>query len=165
MNKTEARVAYGVGALVLIAAVAFVVPRFLGPTAVAQSAKCDAMIASNYCDSGGTKCTVTVALTDCTAGPTVTPPTLSVCKQNTKITWVLNASASAAGAKFAGNGLDFKGEDDFQNGGQTDTTYEWKDKHSKQVPPSGSLPYPYGIHILTSQAGTCYDKDPLVSNE
>jgi hypothetical protein len=106
-----------------------------------------------------------VNLTDCAAGPTVNPDPLSVCKQNTKITWNLIASGSAAGAKFAGNGIDFKGDSEFTGPKPSNQTYEWTDKHSKAIPASGSLPYPYGIHILTSQAGVCYDKDPLVSNE
>ncbi len=119
-------------------------------------------IAAGYCDSGGTKCAVKVEISDCGVKPTTTPDSLHVCKQNTKITWTLAASGSASGAKFASNGIDFKGNPEFENPRPDNTAFEWMDKRSKADP---DHPAKYTLHILTKDASLCGDWDPFVINE
>ena len=129
---------------------------------VKVSKNCDADIASGYCDAGGTKCSVKVEISACGGKPTTTPEALHVCKQNTKITWSLVPSGSASGAKFASNGIDFKGNPEFENPKPGNTDFEWKDKRSKADP---EHPAKYDLHILTKDAAPCADYDPFVYNE
>lgn len=126
------------------------------------SKNCDADIAAGYCDSSGTKCSVKVEISACGVKPTTTPEQLHVCKQNTKITWTLVASGSASGAKFASNGVDFKGNTEFENPRPGNQDFQWKDKRSKADP---ERPAKYDLHILTKDAGPCRDEDPFVVNE
>ena len=126
------------------------------------SRNCDSDIASGYCDSGGTKCTVKVAISACGVQPTTTPEKLHVCKQNTKITWTLAATGSASGAKFAPNGVDFKGNPEFEHPKPGNTEFEWMDKHSRADP---EHPAKYDLHVLTKDASTCVNYDPYVFNE
>ena len=127
-----------------------------------QSKNCAADIAAGYCDAGGTKCSVKVEVSACGTKPVATPEALHVCKQNTKITWSLAASGSATGARFASNGIDFKGNPEFENPKAGNTDFEWKDKRSKADP---EHPAKYDLHILTKDAGKCADYDPYVFNE
>jgi hypothetical protein len=136
-------------------------------TACSQNARsvsknCEADIAAGYCDAAGTKCNVKVEIAACGVKPTTTPEALHVCKQNTKITWTLSATGSASGAKFASNGIDFKGNPEFENPRPGDTDFEWKDKRSKADP---DHPAKYDLHLLTKDAGPCADYDPFVYNE
>ena len=154
LNKNLTRALYALPVLALLAC----------GKAEKLSKHCEEAIAAKYCDPDGKKCRVEVEISSCDAGPKFTPDTLYVCKKTTKITWTLSASASAADAKFAGNGIDFKGNPEFYDGHGTNTTFVWIDKHSKADadPPQS---YGYGVHILKKDASLCYEKDPLVINE
>lgn len=154
MNKNFRIAMCAVAALVLAAA--------CSEKGEALSRNCDSDIAAGYCDAGGTKCSVKVEISACGVKPTTTPESLHVCKQNTKITWSLIASGSATGAKFASNGIDFKGNTEFEHPRAGDTDFEWKDKRSKADP---DHPAKYDLHILTKDAAPCRDEDPFVINE
>ncbi len=156
MENNFSLVSCAAAALVLVAACGKEEP------VKAQSSNCVADIAAGYCDSGGTKCSVKVEVTACGVKPVAKPESLHVCKQNTKITWSLVASGSASGAKFASNGVDFKGNTEFENPKPGSTDFEWKDKRSKADP---EHPAKYDLHILTKDAGPCTDYDPFVINE
>ena len=129
------------------------------------SKNCATDVAAGYCnysDPNKPKCGVKVEISDCAVKPTTTPDSLHVCRENTKITWTLSASASAAGAKFASNGIDFKGHPEFEHPKPGNTDFEWKDKRSRADP---EHPVKYDLHILTKDAGHCGDWDPFVINE
>lgn len=130
------------------------------------SKNCSTDISAGYCnnsDPNNPKCAVKVEISDCAVKPITTPDRLHVCKQNTKITWTLVATGSASGAKFASNGIDFKGDHpEFDHPKPGNTEFEWKDKRSSADP---DHPAKYDIHILKRDASLCGDWDPFVINE
>ena len=138
------------------------------PATLAVSPNCDLAYTSKYCTKGAKKCDVDINITACGSAPTVVPASLSVCETKTKITWHLNATGTATGAKFAANGIDFSKSDpnqiDFKVAHTGKVDYEVTDEKSKGTSASPD-PYDYGIHILKSDASDCYHHDPRISNE
>lgn len=126
------------------------------------SAACEADIEAGYCEAGGTKCTVTVAVPDFCAPDRIvtTPPLLHVCKNNTRITWVMKPGM---GYQFApADGVDFKGHKEFDEKSNPDPyTYVWTDKHTK----SDSNPIKYDLNIQKDNGGPCAKVDPFIYND
>lgn len=173
MNKNLTRALYALPVLALLGYGAYVYfPAWFdgggGGSTGRVTKNCQGSIDARYCDPSGSKCDVRVEISDCAAGPKLVPETLYVCKPNTKITWTLYPSGLATDAKFAGNGIDFKGNPEFfhppGHPAGTNTTFDWTDKRSKRDsdPPE---PYKYDVHILKKDASDCYHKDPQVVNE
>ncbi len=183
MNKKLRIALFGIAALVTLGVARLVDPDLFawfdapppGPAPVV-SANCDTAYNKGYCTKNQKKCTVHVVLSQCGVNvtPNVVPPELAVCEKNTKITWILDASGAASGAKFAYNGIDFKDhaeyhprhdpKDEFQVKSRADTSYEVMDKKSNEDPANPDR-YWYGIHILQQDASDCSHQDPMVSNE